>query len=165
MTISREEPRMSLPVRLSLLICAAALAWGADPVAAQTLKIATIAPESSSWMRDMRAAAKVIEEHTDGRVRFKFYGGGVQGNDKQVLRKMRIGQLHGGAVLAGSFFDVTANAEIYKLPLSGVLAMLAGMAGCRAVAPPGSSGAARGCSRPRACRWCADACPSRSPAR
>ena len=115
MTISREEPRMSLPVRLSLLFCAAALSLSAGPLAAQTLKIATIAPESSSWMRDMRAAAKVIEEHTDGRVRFKFYGGGVQGNDKQVQRKMRTGQLHGGAFTSGGLNQFQADAVEMKL--------------------------------------------------
>ena len=69
---------------LSLLLV---IAW-ATPATAQTLKVATIAPEGSSWMKDMRSGAKVIEEHTEGRVKFKFYGGGVQGNDKQVRRKM-----------------------------------------------------------------------------
>ena len=64
---------------------------------AQTIKLATIAPEGSGWMNAMRAGAAEIGERTEGRVKFKFYGGGVQGNDNQVLRKMRIGQLHGGA--------------------------------------------------------------------
>ncbi|MEE8340034.1 MAG: hypothetical protein V3R56_07800, partial [Xanthomonadales bacterium] len=49
------------------------LLW-ASPAFAQTLKIATIAPEGSSWMKDMRAGAKAVEEHTGGRVKFKFYG-------------------------------------------------------------------------------------------
>src|SRR5210317_243638 len=64
---------------------------------AQTIKLATLAPEGSGWMTAMRAGAAEIKERTEGRVIFKFYGGGVQGNDNQVLRKMRIGQLHGGA--------------------------------------------------------------------
>ena len=64
---------MKLRKRLFLLICSAVLVCGAVPVMAQTLKIATIAPESSSWMQDMRAAAKAVEEHTGGRVKFKFY--------------------------------------------------------------------------------------------
>ena len=65
---------------------------------AQTIKLATLAPEGSWWMNAMRAGATEIGERTEGRVKFKFYGGGVQGNDSQVLRKMRIGQLHGGAI-------------------------------------------------------------------
>jgi len=100
-----------------ILVLAVVLAIGAGNVHAQTLKIATIAPEGSSWMNDMRAGAKVIEEHTEGRVKFKFYGGGVQGNDKQVQRKMRTGQLHGGAFTSGGLNQFQPEADLFSLPL------------------------------------------------
>ena len=86
-------------------------------LSAQTIKIATIAPESSSWMKDMKAGAKAIEENTEGRVKFKFYGGGVQGNDKQVQRKMRTGQLHGGAFSSGGMNRFQKDADIFSLPM------------------------------------------------
>jgi TRAP-type C4-dicarboxylate transport system substrate-binding protein len=110
---------MTLRNRLFLVTFAAALSCGAGPVLAQTqtLKIATIAPESSSWMQDMRAAALAIEDHTEGRVKFKFYGGGVQGNDKQVQRKMRTGQLHGGAFTSGGLNQFQPEADLFSLPL------------------------------------------------
>jgi TRAP-type C4-dicarboxylate transport system substrate-binding protein len=108
---------MKLRKCLFLVICSAALGCGTAPLMAQTLKIATIAPESSSWMQDMRAAAKAVEEHTEGRVKFKFYGGGVQGNDKQVQRKMRTGQLHGGAFTSGGLNQFQPDADIFSLPL------------------------------------------------
>ncbi len=84
---------------------------------AQTIKLATIAPEGSSWMNSMRAGAAEIDERTDGRVKFKFYGGGVQGNDKQVLRKMRIGQLHGGAFTSNGLIDVQKDSQLYAMPM------------------------------------------------
>lgn len=87
------------------------------PVFAQTLKIATIAPEGSSWMNDMRAGAEAIETHTQGRVKFKFYGGGVQGNDNQVRRKMRTGQLHGGAFSSGGMNGFQEDADLFSLAL------------------------------------------------
>ena len=87
------------------------------PAVAQTLKIATIAPEGSSWMKDMRAGAKVIEEHTNGRVKIKYYAGGVQGNDKQVQRKMRTGQLHGGAFSSGGLNRFHPDGDIFSLPM------------------------------------------------
>jgi TRAP-type C4-dicarboxylate transport system substrate-binding protein len=89
----------------------------AVPVSAQTLKIATIAPEGSAWMNDMKAGAKAIEEHTGGRVKFKFYGGGVQGNDKQVQRKMRTGQLHGGAFTSGALNKFQKDADLFSMPM------------------------------------------------
>ena len=102
--------------RKSLLLLAL-LTIGIAPAWAQTLKIATIAPEGSSWMQDMRAGANVIEANTNGRVKFKFYGGGVQGNDKQVQRKMRTGQLHGGAFTSGGMNQFQPEADLLSLPL------------------------------------------------
>ena len=101
------------------LLVSLCLAFTATPALAQqtTIKIATIAPESSSWMKDMRAGAEAIEEATGGRVKFKFYGGGVQGNDKQVQRKMRTGQLHGGAFSSGGLNRFQKDADIFALPM------------------------------------------------
>jgi TRAP-type C4-dicarboxylate transport system substrate-binding protein len=82
-----------------------------------TIKIATAAPEGSGWMREMRAGATEIKQKTDGRVAIKFFAGGVMGNDKSVLRKMRVGQLHGGAFTTGSLLDITPDADLFSLPL------------------------------------------------
>jgi TRAP-type C4-dicarboxylate transport system substrate-binding protein len=107
---------MTLTNRLCLLASFCLLTAPAV-LSAQTIKIATIAPESSSWMKDMKAGAKAIEENTEGRVKFKFYGGGVQGNDKQVQRKMRTGQLHGGAFSSGGMNRFQKDADIFSLPM------------------------------------------------
>jgi TRAP-type C4-dicarboxylate transport system substrate-binding protein len=84
---------------------------------AQTIKLATIVPEGSSWMNSMRAGANEIKERTEDRVKFKFYGGGVQGNDKQVLRKMRIGQIHGGAFTSNALLEFQKDSVLYAMPM------------------------------------------------
>ena len=89
----------------------------ASTASAQTIKIATLAPEGTTWMIAMRAGAAEIKERTEGRVKFKFYGGGVQGNDRQVVRKMRIGQLHGGAFTSNAVSVFQKDAQIYALPM------------------------------------------------
>lgn len=86
-------------------------------VNAATLKIATLAPDGTDWMKQMRAGAAQIEERTQGRVKFKFYPGGIMGNDKTVRRKIRIGQLQGGALTGGIFADVYPDSQLYSLPL------------------------------------------------
>lgn len=83
----------------------------------QTFKIATISPEGSMWMQKMREGAKAVARETDNRVKFKFYPGGVMGNDKAVLRKIRIGQLQGGAVVAGSLSSFFPANQIYSQPM------------------------------------------------
>lgn len=86
------------------------------PVHARVLKIATISPDGTFWMQEMRAGANEIKEKTRGRVVLKFYPGGVMGNDANVLRKIRIGQLQGGAVTAGSLSAIYPDIDIYGLP-------------------------------------------------
>ena len=99
-------------------LCIALILLGVMSAAgAQTIKIATIVPEGSAWMNSMRAGAAEIGERTDGRVKFKFYGGGVQGNDKQVLRKMRIGQLHGGAFTSNVLLEFQKDSALYSMPM------------------------------------------------
>ena len=87
---------------VNLLLATALLLAIATPVHAQRLKIATVVPEGSAWMREMRAAAAKVKQDTEGRVQIKLYPGGVMGGDKTVLRKVRAGQLHGGAFTSGS---------------------------------------------------------------
>ena len=84
---------------------------------AMTLKIATLAPDGTTWMKKMRAAATEIDKKTDGRVKFKFYPGGVMGNDKSVMKKIRLGQLQGGALTGGSLASIYPDMQIYSLPM------------------------------------------------
>lgn len=84
---------------------------------AATLKIATVTPEGSQWMTDMRAGAKEIKERTAGRVHIKYYGGGIQGNDTKVLGKIRIGALQGGAFTPTALSERYSDLNLYGLPL------------------------------------------------
>lgn len=80
------------------------------------VKIATLVPNQSAWMQDMRAAGKEIEQRTDGRVKLRFYGGGTQGTEDKVLQKIKIGQLHGGTFSATDFMKDYGAIQIYGLP-------------------------------------------------
>jgi len=88
----------------------------AEPSHAIILKVATLSPEGSYWMQEMRKGAEEVARKTDKRVRFKFYPGGIMGDDKTVMRKIRIGQLHGGAVVANSLTKPFPDNQVYNLP-------------------------------------------------
>jgi TRAP-type C4-dicarboxylate transport system substrate-binding protein len=94
----------------AMLLC---LSAGAG---AETFKIATIAPDGTTWMKELRQGADEVKRRSDGRVEFRFYPGGVMGNDQSVLRKVRIGQLHGGALSGGGLAAIHKDAAIYGLP-------------------------------------------------
>lgn len=100
------------------LLFSGLVAFSSSQVMAATLKIATVVPNGSSWMNEMKAAAKEVKEKTEGRVKIKYYPGGVMGSDKTVLRKMRSGQLHGGAVSAGSLAQIYNGVQLYSLPFT-----------------------------------------------
>ena len=85
---------------------------------AKLLKIATLSPDGSVWMQKMKEGASELAQKTNNRVRIKYYPGGVMGDDKAVLRKIRIGQLHGGALVGGSLSKFYSDNQIYSLPLT-----------------------------------------------
>ncbi len=59
-------------------------------------KVATLAPAGSVWVEQFQKFSDQILKETDGEVGFRIYPGGVMGDDQAMLRKMRVGQLHGG---------------------------------------------------------------------
>lgn len=101
---------------LTILVLTTGLTLGL-PLHAATLKIATITPEGSQWMIDMRAGAKEIKERTEGRVQIKYYGGGVMGNDQKVLSRIRIGSLQGGAFTPTALASQYSDLNLYGLPM------------------------------------------------
>ena len=84
---------------------------------ATELKIATSAPDGTAWMKLLRQAGADVAKATDERVKLKFYPGGTQGDDRDVMRKMRIGQLHGGSIRTGVFGRTYSDIQLYNLPM------------------------------------------------
>ena len=102
--------------KIVLALVISLLGFNSPTLIAKTFKIATLSPDGTFWMKHMRAGAEEIKKKTQGRVKFKFYPGGVMGNDDNVLRKIRIGQLQGGAITVGNLSQSTPDTTIYGLP-------------------------------------------------
>jgi len=100
-----------------VLIAAAALLWtAATPAHAGERRIATLAPEGSLWMKQMEKGAEKIKKATDGRITTKFYGGGSQGDERDVIRKMRLGQLDGAALTSVGLAMIYPGIRVLQLP-------------------------------------------------
>lgn len=87
-------------------------------VTAQTFKISTLYPDGTRILIDLKQAAKELKEKTAGRVNFKFYPGGVMGDDKAVFRKIRIGQLHGAITQSGAVAQFYKDSQVYVSPFA-----------------------------------------------
>ena len=80
------------------------------------IKFATLAPEGSTWMNVMHDLDDELRAETENRVGFKFYPGGVQGDEKDVLRKMRIGQIHAGGFTGFGLGAVETDFRAIEVP-------------------------------------------------
>jgi len=71
----------------------------ASPV---VLRMAGIAPEGTSWSRELLAFARDVEAQTDGAVRIKWYLGGIAGDEMQILERIKGKKLDGAAIAAAT---------------------------------------------------------------
>jgi TRAP-type C4-dicarboxylate transport system substrate-binding protein len=88
----------------------------ADVAKTLQIKIATLAPEGSSWMKTFHAIDAEVRTKTDKQVGFKFYPGGILGDEKDMLRKMHIGQIHGAALTSAGLSAIYSEMDVFQIP-------------------------------------------------
>ena len=81
-----------------------------------TIKFATLALEGSTWMEVMNDFAKEVQDKTGGAVKFKIYSGGRQGDEKDVLRKIRINQLHSAGFTGVGLGAILPEVRVLEAP-------------------------------------------------
>ena len=80
------------------------------------IKIATLAPEGSSWLKTFHSIDAEVRAKTDKQVGFKFYPGGVLGDEKDMLRKMYIGQINGAALTSAGLSAIYSEMDVFQIP-------------------------------------------------
>lgn len=100
-------------IALATLLLIAAVAIGKP---SHEIKFASLAPEGSSWMNQMRALDTELREATGGEVGFKLYAGGVQGDEPDVLRKMRFNQLHAAGFTGNGMGEILPATRLLEVP-------------------------------------------------
>ena len=93
---------------------AQAPAAGGGPV---ELRIATLAPSGSPWMAVLDKTSAEIKEKTAGRVTLKYFEGGQQGDERDFVRKIKLGQLDGAAVTAIGLSMIDESIRVLELPM------------------------------------------------
>lgn len=85
---------------------------------AQQIKLALLVPEGTSWGMSLKKFAKEVETATNGDVNFKIYYGGVAGDEPDVLRKIRIGQLNGGIFTGKTLGEIYGDVRAMEIPFT-----------------------------------------------
>jgi len=67
-------------------------------------------------MKILNAWDKTLRERTDNRLQMRFYPGGAQGDERDFVRKMRVGQLDGGVVTVTGLSMLVKPTVVLVLP-------------------------------------------------
>ncbi|NOR39730.1 MAG: ABC transporter substrate-binding protein [Gammaproteobacteria bacterium] len=80
------------------------------------LKFATLAPAGTTWVKLLHEWAHEVRRESHGRLVFKIYPGAVQGDEPEVLKKIRFGQLQGGAFTGYGIGHIYSPTRVLELP-------------------------------------------------
>ena len=80
------------------------------------IKFASLAPEGSTWMNVMKEFDAAVRKESGGRVGFRMYPSGVQGDEKTVIRKIGVGQLHSAGFTGVGLGEIASKVRILDTP-------------------------------------------------
>jgi len=80
------------------------------------IKMGTLAPEGSSWMKTFNALNTEVMKRTENKVQFRIYPGGVLGDEMDMLRKMKIGQIQCAAFTSGGLSAIFKEIDVLQVP-------------------------------------------------
>lgn len=93
------------------------LAAATGQAAAQTIKMGTLAPKGSPWFDIMQDMTDAWSDASDGKLTVRIYPGGAIGDERDMVRKMGIGQLHGAMLTMEGLAMIVPEIQIFSLPL------------------------------------------------
>jgi TRAP-type transport system periplasmic protein len=94
----------------------ASLALAGVAHAQAPIKLATILPEGTVWDKNIRQMGEEWKTATGGRVTITVFAGGSQGDEPQVLRKMRLDALQAAAFTAVGLGSIDAAFNVFDIP-------------------------------------------------
>ncbi len=103
---------------LGILGLALFLLGPAGPAAAQEvlLKMGTLAPEGTAWVKTFRNIGRELEQKTQKQVGLRVFPGGVLGDETDMLRKIKVGQIQGGLFTGGGLGLIFKDIKILSIP-------------------------------------------------
>jgi TRAP-type C4-dicarboxylate transport system substrate-binding protein len=103
-------------VILQLVVLFAGIFFSASQASAQVIKVGSVAPEGSPWDKALKRIALDWQKISGGRVSMKIYGGGIAGDEPDMIRKMRINQIQAAAMTGSGLGKINPDFLVYQLP-------------------------------------------------
>jgi TRAP-type C4-dicarboxylate transport system substrate-binding protein len=83
-----------------------------------TLKFATLVPERSSYYAILKSMTDSWAQLSGGRIKVILYPGGRQGDDPDVVRKLRLGTLQGALLASPGLAEIDRSVYAMSIPLA-----------------------------------------------
>jgi len=117
MVLTHAQSAMLRKLFTGLLLCVSFVVFTtASAERVYQLKFATLAPSGTTWVNLLEEWAEQVKQESNGRLVFKIYPGGVQGDEPDVLKKIRFGQLQGGAFTGYGIGHIFSPTRVLELP-------------------------------------------------
>jgi TRAP-type C4-dicarboxylate transport system substrate-binding protein len=113
-------PRTTIMKWTLLAALAMMPAFAPPPAATQAptvIRLATLVPDGSVWDKAMKDMGAEWSQSTAGRVQLRVYPGGVAGDEPDIVRKLRIGQLQAAAVTTSGLSDLDPAFQVFGIPM------------------------------------------------
>ena len=81
------------------------------------IKLATLAPEGTDWHGMLVEFSQKVKKATDGNVTIRIYPSGVVGDERDMIRKMRIGQIHAAAITTEGLSEINPDVNVFIIPM------------------------------------------------
>ncbi|NIM10884.1 MAG: C4-dicarboxylate ABC transporter substrate-binding protein [Candidatus Aminicenantes bacterium] len=92
------------------------LAIAAPSLQAVTIKLGTIAPERSPWVKELKLLGLEWRKITNGKVKIKIYAGGIAGSEEDMARKIRLGILGGAVFTNRGINNIYPDSYVLNIP-------------------------------------------------
>jgi TRAP-type C4-dicarboxylate transport system substrate-binding protein len=86
------------------------------PLTALTIKIGSVAPADSPWDNALKSLAAEWTTISDGEIMLKAYMGGIAGDETDLIRKIRLGQLQAAAITELGLNRITKEVLALNVP-------------------------------------------------
>lgn len=80
------------------------------------VKIATLTPEGSPWLQTFNRVNADLQKNTNHSIQLKIYPSGVLGDEKDMLRKMYIEQIHGAVLTSSTLGMIFPEIKAFQVP-------------------------------------------------
>ncbi len=110
------------PLIVLVLVAAASLVPGGHAVSQKpaepttTIRIASLAPPGSSFVKVLKAWSRTLEKETEGRVELRVFSGGSEGSDRDLIKRIKTGKLDAAGVATTGLSMIAKELQVLSAP-------------------------------------------------